>query len=136
MKKLSGFTLIELLITVAIVGILTAVAVPLYGGYMQKTRRSDAIAGLLGLQMAEEKYKAHTGTYTSTASNLGYSSMTTSQDYYTLSITAANTTSFTATASPVTGGLQDGDTCTSTYLIVNQDGPDLSTSQKQTCWGR
>ena len=42
----AGFTLIELMITVAIIALLAAVAVPAYTGYVEKARRSDATTGL------------------------------------------------------------------------------------------
>lgn len=40
-KKTAGFTLIEILITVAIIGILTAVAVPSYVGMQEKAKKGS-----------------------------------------------------------------------------------------------
>ena len=50
MKKYlsSGFTLLELMIVVAIIGILTAVAVPAYQDYAVRTKMSEAILALAG----------------------------------------------------------------------------------------
>jgi type IV pilus assembly protein PilA len=42
-KNISGFTLVELMITVAIVGILAAIAVPAYSDYIKRSQVSEAL---------------------------------------------------------------------------------------------
>ena len=42
-QKEKGFTLLELMVTVAIVGILAAIAIPIYNNYITKTRIADAL---------------------------------------------------------------------------------------------
>lgn len=42
MKNIKGFSLIELMITVAIIGILSMIALPLYNGYIGKSRNNES----------------------------------------------------------------------------------------------
>ena len=66
-KKELGFTLIELMITVAIVGILAAVAYPAYTDQIRKGRRAECRSGLLQSMQQQERYYSQFNTYVSFA---------------------------------------------------------------------
>lgn len=69
-QKTDGFTLIELMIVVAIVGILSAVAIPLYQSNVMKSQINRAVGELARYKTAFEMQVANSGTVTNP--DLGY----------------------------------------------------------------
>ena len=70
MKFNKGFTLIELLVVVVIIGILAAIAIPLYTNSMQRARRADAKTALEQLRAAQEMRRAEQGGYSTNLTEL------------------------------------------------------------------
>lgn len=60
-----GFTLLELMVVVAIVGILAAVALPSYQGYIDQARQATLRSAAQSMAVRQALYRAEEGTYSS-----------------------------------------------------------------------
>lgn len=63
-KRSKGFTITELIITMAIIGILSAIIIPMYTNHIRRARRSDAKVALEDVRAMEEQFRAENGGYT------------------------------------------------------------------------
>jgi type IV pilus assembly protein PilE len=63
MQRHSGFTLIELMVTVAIIAILAAVAIPNYTAYITRSKIAEATSNLLAMRTKMEQYFQDNRTY-------------------------------------------------------------------------
>lgn len=61
--KQHGFTLIELIITVAILAIITAIAIPAYNGYILTGNQATCKNVVAAIQLAEEEYRLQNNVY-------------------------------------------------------------------------
>lgn len=67
----SGYTLVELMITVAIISIITAIAIPVYEGYIAEARLGAARANADSLRLFMEEFNLNNGTYQANNTNAG-----------------------------------------------------------------
>ena len=97
MRLRQGFTLIELMITVAVIAILAAVALPSYTQYVQRGKITEATSSLSELRLRAEKFFADNRTY------VGFNQVITGARYFTFACAPVTATAFTCTATGVSG---------------------------------
>lgn len=59
----NGFTLVELMIVIAILGIVAAIAIPSYNGYISSARLTEAQNNIAALKLAEEEFFLENNAY-------------------------------------------------------------------------
>lgn len=70
-KRVRAFTLVELLLAIAILGTLSAIAVPTYGNYIDKARNTTAMADIREMELGIVRFQAERGRLPDTLADAG-----------------------------------------------------------------
>lgn len=133
-----GFTLIEVMITVAVLAILAAIAIPSYGNYVRKSRRADAKVALEQTAQRLERCFVDNNTFVFDAVNASScpQSFTTSDGYYTVAV-AATVTTYSISAQPTAKGGQNRDAQCNLFVLTStgsKTAKDKNGALTGDCW--
>ncbi|MFN0315290.1 MAG: type IV pilin protein [Burkholderiales bacterium] len=103
MKHAGGFTLIEVLITVAVVALLTTIALPNYQDYVTRGKFSEAHSTLSSQGVRMEQYFQDNRTYVGACTAGTAAPPMTATPHYTFSCPALTATTFTLRATGADG---------------------------------
>lgn len=148
-----GFSLIELMITIALIGILAAIAYPSYQDSILKSRRADAHGAIFAVQQAQERLRGDCKFYAQSiaASNAcnasaalstvwvnglisdGGGNWTSPDGYYNVALSAASGNAYTITATAV-GKQANDSTCPTITLAVSTSNSKGARGPSEDCW--
>lgn len=137
MKSQNGFTLIELMIVVAIIGILSAIALPAYNNYVARGKITEAHSLLADYRIKLEQYYQDNRNYGTAGGNCGPTLPT--SKYFAFSCLAGNPAqTYTATASSQVGQGLGNNAGDYTYTIIESNAKSTTKFKGATvtksCW--
>src|SRR6266513_470182 len=106
MRSATGFTLIEVMITVAIIAILAAVAIPSYTDYITRSKIQEATSSLLSMRVKVEQYFQDNRTFIGACAAGTVAPLPAGLKYFTITCPTLTATLYTIRAD---GGIAGGD---------------------------
>jgi len=131
----AGFTLIEVLITVVIVGILAAIALPSYSEYITRSKIIDGTTKLGDFRAQMEKFFLDNRSYQSAANVCGIPDPTTGAgDAFAITCTTNDPLTYTVTATGQAAKGMNGFTMTINQVGAKASSGPNSTFVNANCW--
>ena len=103
MRSATGFTLIEVMITVAIVAILAAVAIPSYTDYITRSKIQEATTSLLSMRTKLEQFYQDQRTFSGACAPGTVAPKPAGLKYFTIDCPTLNNTQYLVTATGIAG---------------------------------
>lgn len=121
-----GFSLVEIMMVIAILGVLAAIAIPSYGNYIVKVKRSEMKTEMLAIAQNLQRYQIANKSFVNARGNLGFNSPRKFPDkdsVYNIDLTvSADNRTWILVAQPIEGTSQA------------KDGSIRLNSQGHKCW--
>ncbi|HEU4781275.1 MAG TPA: type IV pilin protein [Steroidobacteraceae bacterium] len=134
-KSNAGITLMELMVVMAIVGILTAIAIPSYRSYVIRANRTDAKTALLAAAGALERCFTRFNSYAAADGCAVVFPVASTDGHYVITAPTQTAVAFTVTATPILGQLND--TACGNFTLDNANTRGVSgATPVRRCWGR
>jgi type IV pilus assembly protein PilE len=139
-RNAGGFTLVEVIVVMAIIGILTAIAVPSYSEYVRRSQRAEARTILLEAAQFMQRFYSANDRYDQARSGAAVALPASLQRVptsgaarYTISLSAVSTTAYTLQAQPA--GSMTADKC-GTFTLTSVGRRDVvdATAPSSDCW--
>lgn len=136
-----GWTLAELMVTLGLLSVLAALALPTYQQHQRQSRRTDGHAALLQLQVDQARWRSSHEEYAETLTDLGWTSDRSALGHYQIRITEATADGYTAHATGL--GDQNADRACSPLRLRWQGGAtavwgagEHADTDPDRCWRR
>ena len=123
MQRPTGFTLIEVMVTVAIIAVLAAIAIPNYTDYVRRGKLQEATSNLLAMRTKMEQYFQDNRSYTTPGAPVlapctaGSSVPVPTQKYFSITCPVLTATTYTIQAA---GGSATDASMTGITFTINE----------------
>ena len=134
MKKACGFSLLELVIVVAIVAVLSMIAVGFYRDNVITSNRTEARSTLTEVAASLEKCRALYGRYNHGNCNVSFPVLSDTNLYSVVHNNTLAATTFTLTANPVPGQPQASDADCTSLTLTNVGIKGATGANTADCW--
>jgi type IV pilus assembly protein PilA len=129
LKRQDGFTLVELMVVVAIIGLLSGVAIPNFKKYQSKAKVSEAKLQLSAVYMAQQSFYSDFNMYGHCLTYMGFdANLEKSNRYYSIGIQTPIEVDANAYAAAINSGLNATD-CPNSNTVTEAPASGVSSSQ-------